>query len=101
MGQWEARTERAERLAAAWHSGVAPAELERLVELLGDAVVLASGSANGGVGAGFEIDGDFQDPAREAPVGALDSGDGSELQADAVGEAVAAFERHIGWGAHG
>jgi hypothetical protein len=29
----------------------------------------------------------------------LNSGDGSELQADAVGEAVATFERHLGWGA--
>ena len=100
MGNWEARTARAERLAAAWHSGVTPAELERLIELLGDAVVLGGGSADGGVGAGFEVDGDLEDPAREAPIGALDSRDGSELQADAVGEAVAAFQRHIGWDAH-
>jgi hypothetical protein len=85
---------------AAWSSGVAPLELERLIELLGDAVVFAGSSADGGVGAGFEVDGDFEDPARVAPVGAVDSGDGSELQADAVGEAVAAFERHIGWDAH-
>lgn len=77
-----------------------PLELERLIELLGDAVVLVSNGADGVMGAGFEVDGDLENPARVAPVGAVDSGDGSELQADAVGEAVAAFERHIGWDAH-
>jgi hypothetical protein len=100
MGPWEARTMRAERLAAAWRSGMAPLELERLIELLGDQVVFVGSSADGGVGAGFEIDGDFEDSAGEAPVGAVDSGNGSELQADAVGEAVATFERHLGWDAH-
>jgi hypothetical protein len=100
MGPWEARTRRAERLAAAWRSGMAPLELERLIELLGDQVVFVGSSADGGVGAGFEIDGDFEDSAGEAPVGAVDSGNGSELQADAVGEAVATFERHLGWDAH-
>jgi hypothetical protein len=77
-----------------------PFELERYFELLGDEVVLAGNGADGVMSARFEIDGDFEDAAGVAPIGALHSGDGSELQADAIGEAVAAFEWHIGWDAH-
>jgi len=50
MGPWEARTRRAERLAAAWRSGVAPLELERLIELLGNEVVANDVERTAGVG---------------------------------------------------
>jgi len=58
------------------------------------------GSADGSVGTRFEVDRDLEHPSGEAPVSALYAWDTGDLQAHAMGEAVAAFEWHGGWDAH-